>query len=71
MAQQCVGTRKDGGPCQAPAHTGSSLCYVHDPAQAARRIVERHAAVERRRAREATIRRARAAAAASFEPPPR
>ena len=33
---RCRGTRRDGTPCQAPAHTvnGDGWCWAHDPARA-------------------------------------
>ena len=32
---RCRGTRRDGTPCQAPAHTvnGDDWCWAHDPAR--------------------------------------
>jgi hypothetical protein len=34
--KRCIGTRKDGSPCEAKAVTGSDYCLAHDPA----RVVE-------------------------------
>lgn len=33
-ARPCKATNQDGAPCQAPALSGSDLCWSHDPAKA-------------------------------------
>jgi hypothetical protein len=39
--QHCEARRRDGQPCCAPALTASGLCFVHDPAQVAKRAAAR------------------------------
>ncbi len=35
--KRCIGRRKDGQPCTAPALGSSPYCYAHDPERAAER----------------------------------
>jgi hypothetical protein len=53
--RRCRGTRRDGTPCQAPAHAvnGEGYCWAHDPARAEAR---RHARAAGGRATRRTAR---------------